>query len=394
MTSHYRQVHSLTYCATCGEHFSCHHLKVDHKCQEYPEDRAKARSNTCTRCDKICSENSRRSRLHDDFDREERRFPDIPPPRSAPSSTWTPEYHRGVVDIDAEIRQCEEAIQDIDAKLEREDAIKRSQERADDARAAAEKAKLRAEILRMKIKTREEEARRREEEFNAHRRERSTAGRYRDEHPRYQANENYRDERTRHEFQNDSRSSGPYFNYWSPPSSTQEQEAEREPVQNKPPDHYAILGISPTATTAEILKAAKKMRIETHPDRLSGRNLSPAQEAERLEKSKNVGLAADILSEPATKRKYDEEVEDWKAEHGPKGFEPNSGFQYGSYPTRTPKAKYESKFDVPPRSAFNPDRHRPTPQPYGRREVSPSGQHAQHTRRKYVPEETERGRPR
>lgn len=72
-------------------------------------------------------------------------------------------------------------------------------------------------------------------------------------------------------------------------------------------DFYALLGISRWATQAEVLKAAKKKRIETHPDRLSGRNVSPLMLEALVERAMIVGQAADVLCDPLTRLKYDNE---------------------------------------------------------------------------------------
>ena len=56
------------------------------------------------------------------------------------------------------------------------------------------------------------------------------------------------------------------------------------------------------------MKAARKKRVETHPDKFSGRNISPAEVDAIIETSKTVGHAADILCDPAARAKYDGEV--------------------------------------------------------------------------------------
>jgi len=61
-------------------------------------------------------------------------------------------------------------------------------------------------------------------------------------------------------------------------------------------------------TQAELVKAARKKRVETHPDKFSGRNISPAEVDAIIETSKTVGHAADILCDPAARAKYDGEV--------------------------------------------------------------------------------------
>jgi len=65
-------------------------------------------------------------------------------------------------------------------------------------------------------------------------------------------------------------------------------------------------------TQDELKKAARKKRVETHPDKFSGRNISPAEVDAIIETSKTVGHAADILCDPAARLKYDGEVVAWK----------------------------------------------------------------------------------
>ena len=70
-------------------------------------------------------------------------------------------------------------------------------------------------------------------------------------------------------------------------------------------DFYALLGISRWATQAEVLKAAKKKRIETHPDRLGCRYIMPLTYDALVERAMIVGHAADVLCDPLTRLKYD-----------------------------------------------------------------------------------------
>jgi len=65
-------------------------------------------------------------------------------------------------------------------------------------------------------------------------------------------------------------------------------------------------------TQAELVKAARKKRVETHPDKFSGRNISPAEVDAIIERSKTVGHAADILCDPVERAQYDSEVAAWK----------------------------------------------------------------------------------
>lgn len=80
----------------------------------------------------------------------------------------------------------------------------------------------------------------------------------------------------------------------------------------KPPeDLYALLGVSPSATQKEVQKAARMKRIETHPDKCGGANLSRAQYEGVLERSKIVGQAADILCDPVARQKSDSALNMW-----------------------------------------------------------------------------------
>ena len=70
-------------------------------------------------------------------------------------------------------------------------------------------------------------------------------------------------------------------------------------------NYYDLLGTTSNATHPEILKAAKKARIAAHPDRRSGEGLSPEEVDRIVEQSKAVGEAADVLSEPSKRLRYD-----------------------------------------------------------------------------------------
>ena len=78
------------------------------------------------------------------------------------------------------------------------------------------------------------------------------------------------------------------------------------PISEDPmPDYYAILGISSRASPDEIAKAARKMRIETHPDKLKTPGMSAREEKKIDERAAGVGQAADVLMDSAQKRAYD-----------------------------------------------------------------------------------------
>src|SRR3982750_4188133 len=71
-------------------------------------------------------------------------------------------------------------------------------------------------------------------------------------------------------------------------------------------DYYESLGVSRTASDAEIKKAFRKLAREYHPDVAKDK-----KKAE--EKFKEINEAYEVLSDPAKRRKYDELGANWKA---------------------------------------------------------------------------------
>ncbi|KAL8669355.1 MAG: hypothetical protein Q9168_006047 [Polycauliona sp. 1 TL-2023] len=92
----------------------------------------------------------------------------------------------------------------------------------------------------------------------------------------------------------------------------------KDVVKDAPPNHYARLGLSEDASADEIKKAAKKMRIKTHPDQV--RKERPDMTEEEMKKvsdiSQRIGESADVLSKPDKKEEYDEIIFEWKRKHG------------------------------------------------------------------------------
>src|SRR5438105_6821797 len=76
------------------------------------------------------------------------------------------------------------------------------------------------------------------------------------------------------------------------------------PVQYK--DYYEILGVSRTASDAEIKKAFRKLAREHHPD--VAKNKKQAEE-----KFKEINEAYEVLGDPAKRKKYDELGPNWSA---------------------------------------------------------------------------------
>src|SRR5262249_25255613 len=76
------------------------------------------------------------------------------------------------------------------------------------------------------------------------------------------------------------------------------------PVKYK--DYYEILGVSRTASEAEIKKAFRKLAREFHPD--VAKNKKQAEE-----KFKEINEAYEVLGDPAKRKKYDELGANWNS---------------------------------------------------------------------------------
>ncbi|KAL8964407.1 MAG: hypothetical protein Q9183_004471 [Haloplaca sp. 2 TL-2023] len=83
-----------------------------------------------------------------------------------------------------------------------------------------------------------------------------------------------------------------------------------------PQNHYAALGLREDATTEQIKSAARKLRIQTHPDRLVKAGMSDEDIRKLTMRSMRVGEAADVLCDEDKKEEYDDKIWQWKQEHG------------------------------------------------------------------------------
>ena len=85
-------------------------------------------------------------------------------------------------------------------------------------------------------------------------------------------------------------------------------------------DYYASLGLSKTATEAEIKKAFRKLARKHHPDVAKDKKTAE-------EKFKEINEANEVLSDPAKRKQYDELGANWQ-EGG--GFQPPPNWQGGA----------------------------------------------------------------
>lgn len=76
-------------------------------------------------------------------------------------------------------------------------------------------------------------------------------------------------------------------------------------IKEELPNHYATLGISPDASIAEIIKAAKIQRIKVHPDKCKNAAMPEAELKKVDERAAQVGYAAEVLLDPEQKVDYD-----------------------------------------------------------------------------------------
>lgn len=112
---------------------------------------------------------------------------------------------------------------------------------------------------------------------------------------------------------------GKESNSWGQESRSRSQSHSSEQQQDTTSantDYYSLLGVPSNASHAAILKAAKKARIAAHPDRCSGRNLSPKELEQVIDHSKAVGLAADVLTDAEKRVRYDAKLRKERREMG------------------------------------------------------------------------------
>lgn len=88
-------------------------------------------------------------------------------------------------------------------------------------------------------------------------------------------------------------------------------------------DYYKVLGVSASATPAEIKKAFRTLAKKHHPDKARGDKRSE-------ERFKEINDANEVLSDPAKRKKYDQFGAEWK-QYEQAGARPG-GFDWSKYP--------------------------------------------------------------
>ena len=129
---------------------------------------------------------------------------------------------------------------------------------------------------------------------------------WRERHPR---GENYKNEQHSNEQRNNEQYRNDYKN------GQRSRDPPSRPLKPKGlfPDHYVTLKVSRDISQEVLEKAAKKRRIEIHPDRFARlTNLTYEERTKKEAEAKEVGRAADILSNADSRRKYDRQLHEWE----------------------------------------------------------------------------------
>lgn len=111
------------------------------------------------------------------------------------------------------------------------------------------------------------------------------------------------------------RDQGPSSSRQAPSGAKESSHKFREEIKTSPPrqpapkklagDLYKSLKVSPDVSHDEIVHAARKRRIEVHPDRRKLPGMSPSELSRIDNEAQEVGLAADTLCDEVSREKYD-----------------------------------------------------------------------------------------
>jgi len=88
-------------------------------------------------------------------------------------------------------------------------------------------------------------------------------------------------------------------------------------------DYYTVLGVSKTASQAEIKKAFRKLAVKYHPDKNPNNKTAET-------KFKEANEANEVLSDPEKRKKYDALGENWK-NYGQQTGGQDQGFDWSKY---------------------------------------------------------------
>ena len=73
-------------------------------------------------------------------------------------------------------------------------------------------------------------------------------------------------------------------------------------------NHYQVLGIGRYCSHDEVVRAAKEMRVRMHPDRRKRLGMTEVEMKVVDEEAARVGMAADVLTDPELRERYDVKV--------------------------------------------------------------------------------------